>query len=55
MELLFNPFDIISPEKLKTWNKKALMEYILYCTYIKFPEDSYEEDELPMDKLIAKI
>ena len=57
MELLFNPSDIISPEKLKTWNKKALMEYILYCTYIKFPEESYFEDidELPMDKLIARI
>jgi len=55
MELLFNPSDIISHEKLKTWSKKALTEYILYCTYIKFPEDSYEEDELPMNKLIAKI
>lgn len=55
MELLFKPSDIISSEKLKTWNKKALMEYILYCTYIKFPEDSYEDDELPMDKLIGRI
>ena len=31
MELLFKPSDIITSEKLKTWNKKALMEYHTYA------------------------
>lgn len=55
MELLFNPQDVLSYDQLMQWDKNDLAEYILYSTYIKYPEDSYDQDELPMDKLIAKI
>ena len=57
MELLFKAEDILSYNQLMEWNKNDLAEYILNCTYVKFPEDSYDEDdgELPYDKLIAKI
>jgi|TARA_R110000822_G_scaffold276541_1_gene398580 hypothetical protein len=57
MELLFKAEDILSYNQLMEWDKNDLAEYILNCTYVKFPEDSYDEDdgELPYDKLIAKI
>ena len=57
MELLFNAQDVITYETLMQWDKNDLAEYILYNTYVKYPEDSYNEDdgELPYDKLIAKI
>ena len=55
MELLFNPQDVLSYNQLMEWDKNDLAEYILYSTYIKFSENSYDQDELPMDKLIAKI
>jgi hypothetical protein len=55
MELLFNAQDILTKDQLIQWDKKALAEYILQCTYIKFPEDSYEDTDLPMDKLVARI
>ena len=57
MELLFKAEDILSYNKLMEWDKDDLVYYILNCTYVKFPEDSYDEDdgELPYDKLIAKI
>ena len=57
MELLFKAEDILSYNQLMEWDKNDLAEYILNCTYVKFPEDSYNEDdsELPYDKLIAKI
>ena len=57
MELLFKAEDILSYNQLMEWDKNDLAEYILNCTYVKFQEDSYDEDdgELPYDKLIAKI
>ena len=56
MELLFKAEDIITYNQLMEWDKNDLAEYILYSTYVKFPEESYEDsDELPMDKLIARI
>ena len=55
MELLFNPQDILNYNQLMEWDKNDLAEYILYSTYIKFPEDSYDQDELPINKLVAKI
>ena len=57
MELLFKAEDILSYNQLMEWDKNDLAEYILNCTYVKFPEDSYDEDdgELPYNKLIAKI
>ena len=57
MELLFKAEDILSYNQLMEWDKNDLAEYILNCTYVKFPEDSYNEydGELPYDKLIAKI
>ena len=56
MELLFKAEDILSYNKLMEWDKDDLVYYILNCTYVKFPEESYEDsDELPMHKLIAKI
>ena len=57
MELLFKAEDILSYNQLMEWDKDDLVYYILNCTYVKFPEDSYNEDdgELPYDKLIAKI
>ena len=55
MELLFNAQDVITYETLMQWDKNDLAEYILYNTYIKYPEDSYEDDHLPMDKLVARI
>lgn len=56
MELLFKAQDIVTYDQLMQWDKNDLAEYILYCTYVKFPEDSYyEDDELPMDKLVARI
>jgi hypothetical protein len=57
MELLFKAEDILSYNQLMEWDKNDLAEYILNCTYVKFPEDSYDEEdgELPYDKLIAKI
>ena len=57
MELLFKAEDILSYNQLMEWDKDDLANYILYCTYVKFPEDSYNEEdgELPYDKLIAKI
>lgn len=55
MELLFKPEDIITYNQLMEWDKDDLANYILYCTYIKFPEESYDNSDLPMDKLIARI
>lgn len=56
MELLFNAKDIVTYNQLMEWDKDDLAHYILECTYVKFPEESYEDsDELPMDKLVAKI
>ena len=55
MELLFKAEDIITYNQLMEWDKNDLAEYILYCTYTKFPEESYDNSELPMDKLIARI
>jgi len=56
MELLFKAEDIITYNQLMEWDKNDLAEYILNCTYVKFPEESYEDsDELPMDKLIARV
>lgn len=56
MELLFKAEDIITYNQLMEWDKNDLAEYILYSTYVKFPEESYEDGgELPMDKLIARI
>ena len=55
MELLFNAQDVLSYDQLMQWDKNDLAEYILYCTYIKYPEDSYDQNELPMNKLVAKI
>ena len=55
MELLFNPEDVLTYNQLMEWDKNDLAEYILYCTYVKYPEDSYDQDELPMNKLVAKI
>ena len=57
MELLFKAEDILSYNQLMEWDKNDLAEYILNCTYVKFPEDSYDEEdgELPYDKLVAKI
>ena len=57
MELLFKAEDILTYDQLMEWDKNDLAEYILNCTYVKFPEDSYDEEdgELPYDKLIAKI
>ena len=56
MELLFKAEDILTYNKLMEWDKDDLAWYILNCTYIKFPEESYEDsDELPMDKLVARI
>ena len=55
MELLFKAEDIITYNQLMEWDKNDLAEYILYCTYIKYPEEYYDNSELPMDKLIARI
>ena len=56
MELLFKAQDIVNYNQLLEWDKDDLANYILECTYVKFPEDSYEDsDELPMDKLVARI
>ena len=55
MELLFSSNDILTYNQLMEWDKDDLADFILNCTYIKYPEDSYEDHELPMDKLIARI
>ena len=55
MELLFKAQDILTYDQLMQWDKNDLAEYILHATYVKIPEDSYEDDELPMDKLVARI
>lgn len=55
MENLFNPEDVLTYAQLMEWDKNDLAEFILNCTYIRFAKDSYDGDELPMDKLIATI
>ena len=55
MELLFKAQDIVTYNQLMQWDKKDLACYILNCTYVKFPEESYEDNELPINKLVARI
>ena len=55
MELLFSANDILNYNQLMEWDKDDLASFILNFTYVKYPEDSYEDNELPMDKLVARI
>lgn len=55
MENLFNPTDVLTYNQLMQWDKNDLAEFILNCTYIRYAKDSYDNDELPIDKLIATI
>lgn len=52
MEFILMPESVVNYDQLLNWTKEELAEYIMYCTYIRFPEDT--DDDI-MEKAIAQI